>query len=114
MDEGLGDESLIFPPLSISKDFSTFISAVENTEVYFTDEFDESLFNYLVSLRLHDRAAGKESQNDNGVENDDNEDIGDENNNDIIMTMPVKLKHLMPRIFLAGIKLMLWLEHSLV
>ena len=30
----------------------------------------------------------------------------------VIMTMPVKLKHLMPRVFLAGIKLMLWLEHS--
>ena len=52
MDEGLGDESLIFPPLSISEDFSTFSSTVENTEVYFTDAFDEGLFNYLVSLGL--------------------------------------------------------------
>ena len=29
----------------------------------------------------------------------------------VIMTIPVKLKHLMPRVFLAGIKLTLWLEH---
>ena len=50
VDEGLGDESLIFPPLSISEDFSTFSSVVENTEVYFTDVFDEGLFNYLLSL----------------------------------------------------------------
>ena len=31
----------------------------------------------------------------------------------IIMTMPVKQRHLMLKVFLAGIKLTLWLEHSL-
>ena len=35
-DEGLGDESLIFPPSSVSEDFSTFSSVVENNEVYYT------------------------------------------------------------------------------
>ena len=31
----------------------------------------------------------------------------------IIMTMPVKHRHLMLKVFMVGIKLMLWLEHLL-
>ena len=49
VDEGLGDESLIFPHLSTSKDFSTLTFVAENNETYFTDAFDKGL--YTKSLR---------------------------------------------------------------